>query len=105
MEEQGYRVIPIDVQPDIATVLQATRPEVVFNALQGRFGEDGTIQGLLEVLRIPYTHSGVLASALAMQKDQAKVIMKAAGVPVPEGVIVHRIEAGASATSCRRPTS
>ena len=64
--------------------------------LHGRFGEDGTIQGLLEVLRIPYTHSGVLASALAMQKDRAKVIIEAAGVPVPEGVVVHR-------TKRRRP--
>ena len=57
----------------------------MFNALHGRVGEDGTIQGLLEVLRIPYTHSGVLASALAMQKDQAKIVMAAAGVPVPRG--------------------
>ncbi len=88
LEEQGYKVTPIDVQPDIATVLQAIAPDVVFNALHGRVGEDGTIQGLLEVLRIPYTHSGVLASALAMQKDKAKVVMAAAGVPVPHGVVV-----------------
>ena len=54
----------------------APKPDVVFNALHGRFGEDGTIQGLLEILRLPYTHSGVLASALAMQKDQAKVILQ-----------------------------
>ncbi|MCB8821348.1 D-alanine--D-alanine ligase [Microvirga rosea] len=93
LEEKGYRVTPIDVQPDIATVLSATAPEVVFNALHGRFGEDGTIQGLLEVLRIPYTHSGVLASALAMQKDRAKIVMAAAGVPVPHGVVVNRLEA------------
>ena len=57
----------------------------MFNALHGRVGEDGTIQGLLEMLRIPYTHSGVLASALAMQKDRAKIVMAAAGVPVPRG--------------------
>jgi D-alanine-D-alanine ligase len=93
LEEQGYRVTPIDVQPDIAMVLQATRPDVAFNALHGRVGEDGTIQGLLEVLRIPYTHSGVLASALAMQKDKAKVIMQAAGVSVPHGVVAPRSEA------------
>ena len=74
-------------------VLQATRPDVAFNALHGRVGEDGTIQGLLEVLRIPYTHSGVLASALAMQKDKAKLIMQAAGVPVPQGLVVNRFEA------------
>ena len=96
LEEQGYRVTPIDVQPDIATVLQATAPAVVFNALHGRVGEDGTIQGLLEVLRIPYTHSGVLASALAMHKARAKDVMKAAGVPVPEGRVVNRADAAAS---------
>src|SRR5918993_2077677 len=87
LEGQGYRVTPIDVQLDIATVLTAVAPEVVFNALHGRVGEDGTIQGLLEILRIPYTHSGVLASALAMHKDRAKVVMQAAGVPVPDGVL------------------
>ncbi|MET0532265.1 MAG: D-alanine--D-alanine ligase, partial [Microvirga sp.] len=96
LEEQGYKVTPIDVQPDIATVLQATAPDIVFNALHGRVGEDGTIQGLLEVLRIPYTHSGVLASALAMQKDKAKVIMAAAGVSVPKGLVVNRMEAAKS---------
>ena len=93
LEEQGYRVTPVDVRPDIARVLPAVGADVVFNALHGRFGEDGTIQGMLELLRLPYTHSGVLASALAMQKDQAKVIMKAAGVSVPEGEKVSRLEA------------
>jgi D-alanine-D-alanine ligase len=96
LEEVGYKVTPIDVQPDIATVLEAVRPDVAFNALHGRVGEDGTIQGLLEILRIPYTHSGVLASALAMQKDRAKTVMKAAGVPVPEGMVVNRIDAAKS---------
>ncbi len=96
LEEVGYKVTPIDVQPDIATVLEAVRPDVAFNALHGRIGEDGTIQGLLEILRIPYTHSGVLASALAMQKDRAKTVMKAAGVPVPEGLVVNRIDAAKS---------
>src|SRR5829696_946572 len=90
LEEMGYKVTPIDVQPDIATVLQATAPDVVFNALHGRVGEDGTIQGLLELLKVPYTHSGVLASALAMQKDRAKIVLAAAGVPVPEGVVAER---------------
>ena len=66
---------------------------MVFNALHGRFGEDGTIQGILEMMRIPYTHSGVLASALAMQKDRAKAVMAAAGVPGPRGLTVHRLEA------------
>ena len=96
LEEQGYKVTPIDVQPDIATVLQAVNPAVVFNALHGRVGEDGTIQGLLEILRIPYTHSGVLASALAMQKDKAKIVMEAAGVPVPKGIVVNRLDAAKS---------
>ncbi len=93
LEEGGYRVTPIDVQPDVARVLQAVRPDVVFNALHGPHGEDGTIQGLLEILRLPYTHSGVLASALAMNKEKAKEIMRAAGVPVPEGVVVSRHDA------------
>jgi D-alanine-D-alanine ligase len=93
LEGQGYRVTPIDVQRDIASVLDTMRPDVAFNALHGRFGEDGTIQGLLEILGIPYTHSGVLASALAMQKDRAKVVMQAAGVAVPHGLVVNRFEA------------
>ena len=92
LEGQGYRVTPIDVQPDIALVLQATMPDVAFNALHGKIGEDGTIQGLLEILRIPYTHSGVLASALAMDKQKAKLVMKGAGVPVPEGIVADRHE-------------
>jgi D-alanine-D-alanine ligase len=96
LEGQGYRVTPVDVQPDIATVLSALRPDVAFNALHGPAGEDGTIQGLLEILAIPYTHSGVLASALAMHKECAKTIMKAAGVSVPEGRVVNRHEAAKS---------
>src|ERR671921_824762 len=94
LAEQGYKVTPIDVALDIAMVLPEVRPDVVFNALHGRFGEDGKIQGLLEIMRLPYTHSGVLASALAMHKDRAKVVLKAAGVPVPDGVLADRREAG-----------
>lgn len=93
LESVGYRVTRVDVSSDIATVLTSLQPDVCFNALHGRIGEDGAIQGLLEILRIPYTHSGVLASALAMQKDRAKTIMAAAGVDVPQGVVVHRSEA------------
>src|SRR5918998_5337102 len=96
LESVGYKVTPVDVQPDIGRVIQAVRPDVAFNALHGRFGEDGTIQGLLEILRIPYTHSGVLASALAMRKDRAKIVMAAAGVPVPKGQVVNRFEAAKS---------
>jgi D-alanine-D-alanine ligase len=93
LEAIGYRVTRIDVQRDIAAVLAALRPDAVFNALHGRFGEDGTIQGLLEILGIPYTHSGVLASSLAIRKDKAKMVAAAAGVPVAHGVTVSRFEA------------
>jgi D-alanine-D-alanine ligase len=93
LEGEGYRVTRVDVGRDVATVLSALKPDVAFNALHGRFGEDGIVQGILEMLRIPYTHSGVLASALAMQKDRAKTLLAAAGVPVPHGVTAHRREA------------
>lgn len=93
LEGEGYRVTRIDVGRDVAQVLAQVKPDVVFNALHGRFGEDGIVQGILEMMRIPYTHSGVLASALAMQKDRAKAVMAAAGVPVPRGLTVHRLEA------------
>src|SRR5215813_9405635 len=72
LEGAGYRVTRVDVQRDIAERLAALRPDVCFNALHGKGGEDGCIQGLLETLQIPYTHSGVLASALAMDKARAK---------------------------------
>ncbi|MBV9703901.1 MAG: D-alanine--D-alanine ligase [Methylobacteriaceae bacterium] len=93
LEAVGYRVTLIDVKRDIAAVLERLKPDVAFNALHGRVGEDGTIQGILEILRIPYTHSGVLASALAMQKDKAKVVMSAAGVPTVQGVVLSRFAA------------
>lgn len=93
LESVGYRVTRIDVKPDIGQVLTQLKPDVAFNALHGRFGEDGAIQGLLEILRIPYTHSGVLASALAMRKDRAKVVAAAAGIPVARGVTLSRFEA------------
>jgi len=93
LESVGYCVTRVDVQRDVATRLAELKPDAVFNALHGPFGEDGRIQGLLELLQLPYTHSGVLASALAMKKDAAKVVLAAAGVPVPDGVTVHRLEA------------
>lgn len=93
LEAMGYRVTRVDVDRSIADTLTRLRPDLAFNCLHGRFGEDGTIQGLLEILRIPYTHSGVLASALAMQKDLAKVVLNAAGIPVAEGVTINRWEA------------
>jgi D-alanine-D-alanine ligase len=89
----GYRVTPVDVGRDVATVLAALKPDAALNLLHGRPGEDGTIQGVLEILGIPYSHSGVLASAVAMQKDRAKVMFREAGVPTPEGRVVSRFEA------------
>lgn len=93
LEGVGYRVSRVEVKRDIAEVLAELKPDVAFNALHGRFGEDGAIQGLLELLRIPYTHSGVLASALAMRKDRAKIVAAAAGIPVAHGVTLSRFEA------------
>ena len=93
LEALGYRVTRVDVGRDVAEVLSRLKPDTAFNVLHGRPGEDGTMQGILEILRIPYTHSGVLASALAMNKAQAKKVLAAAGVPVPEGKVVARAEA------------
>ncbi len=90
---RGYRITQIDVGRDIAAVLTAAKPDVALNVLHGRPGEDGTLQGLLEILGIPYSHSGVLASALAMQKHYAKALFRAAGVPVAEDRVVSRLEA------------
>jgi D-alanine-D-alanine ligase len=93
LEARGYRVTKIDVGRDIATVLQMLKPDVALNVLHGHPGEDGTLQGILEVVGIPYSHSGVLASAAAMQKDLAKVIFRAAGIPTPGGIVVARTAA------------
>ncbi len=93
-ERAGYKVTRVDVARDIATVLDRLKPDVALNVLHGRPGEDGTIQGILEILGIPYTHSGVQASSLAMKKDAAKIMLQAAGIPVPEGRVVSRLEAG-----------
>jgi D-alanine-D-alanine ligase len=95
LEAAGYRVTRLDVARDVAEVLARLRPDAALNALHGPYGEDGTIQGLLEILDIPYTHSGVLASALAMNKDKAKSVVAAAGVPVAEHVLASRAEAAA----------
>ena len=93
LEGEGYRVTRLDVGRDVAARLAEIRPDICFNALHGRYGEDGCIQGLLETMAIPYTHSGVLASALAMHKERAKAVLRAAGVPVAESRIVSREEA------------
>ncbi|WP_269930692.1 D-alanine--D-alanine ligase [Aminobacter sp. HY435] len=94
LEQVGYQVTRIDVDRDVGAVLSALKPDVAFNALHGPFGEDGTIQGVLEFLGIPYTHSGVLASALAMDKEQSKKIAKAAGIPVAESRVLDRFSIG-----------
>jgi D-alanine-D-alanine ligase len=93
LEARGYRVTRVDVARDIARVLAELKPDVAFNALHGPYGEGGAIQGVLETLRIPYTHSGILASALAMQKDKAKAVFAAAGLPVARHEITTRFEA------------
>ncbi len=90
---QGFDVTRIDVDRNVADVLARMRPDVAFNALHGPYGEDGIIQGVLEMLQIPYTHSGVLASALAMRKDRARDVLKAADIPVAAGVTVDRFAA------------
>lgn len=89
---EGYEVIEVDAGRDLAARLADHRPDVVFNALHGRWGEDGCVQGLLEWLRIPYTHSGVLASALAMDKTRSKEVYRAHGLPIVESVIRPREE-------------
>ncbi len=95
LEGEGYQVTRIDVARDLPARLVEVRPEACFNALHGRHGEDGEVQGILEFLQTPYTHSGVLASALAMHKERAKAVMAAAGVPVAKAELVSRREAAA----------
>lgn len=90
LEAEGYQVTRVDVGRDISSVLAELKPDVAFNALHGPYGEDGVIQGVLEFLGIPYTHSGVLASALAMDKEQAKRVAKAIGIPVAESRVIDR---------------
>jgi len=94
LERAGYRVTRVDVDRTVSQALSSLRPDVAFNALHGPFGEDGTIQGILEYLEIPYTHSGVLASALAMDKQQAKRIAASVGIPVAEERIMDRFAIG-----------
>ncbi len=91
LRESGYDVEEIDVTRDIEALLKRLepRPDAVFNALHGRFGEDGHIQAMLNILEIPYTHSGLLASATAMDKARSKEIFKSAGIQCPEGQVLH----------------
>lgn len=92
----GYRVARLEVADDIAEKLLQVRPTVVFNALHGTGGEDGVVQGLLEGLGIPYTHSGVMASALAMHKVNAKHVASAHGIPIAEAIEVTALDAAAA---------
>jgi len=95
LADEGFDPVSVDPGEDLCAQLKAAGPDAVFNALHGRFGEDGTVQGILEWMRIPYTHSGVLASALAMHKERTKDIYRAAGLPVVRSIVADRKEAGA----------
>lgn len=89
---EGYQVTELDAGTDLPARLGDLKPDVVFNALHGRWGEDGCVQGLLEWLRIPYTHSGVLASALAMDKQRSKTVFRTHGLPVVESLLAPKAD-------------
>ena len=95
LEGQAARVTRVDAGRDLAQVLAELKPDVALNALHGVWGEDGCVQGILETLQIPYTHSGVMASAVAMDKDKSKAVLKAAGIAVPGGGLFDRHEVAA----------
>lgn len=92
LRDAGYKVVEVDAGPDLAARLQDINPDVAFNALHGKWGEDGCVQGILEWLRIPYTHSGVLASSLAMDKERSKAVYRFAGLPVVKSVLAPKSE-------------
>ncbi|MEJ6708624.1 MAG: D-alanine--D-alanine ligase [Amylibacter sp.] len=93
LRAQGYEVTEMDAGPDLVADLRASNPDVVYNSLHGRWGEDGCVQGLLEWLQIPYTHSGVFSSALAMDKEKSKEAFRAVGLPVMDSKLVSKAEA------------
>ena len=95
LAQEGFEPISVDPGDNPGQQLFEAKPDAVFNALHGRFGEDGSVQGLLELMRIPYTHSGVLSSALAMHKERTKDVYRAAGLPVVKSIVVDRREAAA----------
>ncbi len=97
LRSAGYTVVEIDAGENLVADLQKAQPDVVFNALHGRWGEDGCVQGILEWLRIPYTHSGVLASALAMDKQRTKDVYRAVGLPVADSRIVSKSSSASGA--------
>lgn len=90
LREAGYEVTEVDVDRNIYNVLETLKPEAVFNGLHGTWGEDGCVQGLLEIMNIPYTHSGVKASALAMDKVLSKKLYQTVGIPCAKDMIVNR---------------
>ena len=94
LRAEGFEVQEFDAGTDLAERLRAFKPDAAFNALHGRWGEDGCVQGMLELMEIPYTHSGVLASALAMHKERAKAVFRAAGLPLAKSIMVDRRAAG-----------
>ena len=90
LRQAGYSVVEIDAGPDLVNELTLADPDVVFNALHGRWGEDGCVQGVLEWMKLPYTHSGVLCSALAMDKEKAKDVFRGVGLPVVDSLLMAR---------------
>ncbi|MEL6701524.1 MAG: D-alanine--D-alanine ligase, partial [Pseudomonadota bacterium] len=96
LRDEGFTVTEIDAGPSVFADLAELQPDAVFNALHGRWGEDGCIQGILEWLGLPYTHSGVLASALAMDKERTKDVYRRAGLPVAESVLATKAEVEAA---------
>lgn len=92
LREGGFDVVEVIADRDLASELQKIKPDVVFNALHGRWGEDGCVQGMLEWLGIPYTHSGVLASSLAMDKERTKAAYKSAGLPIADSVVASKAD-------------
>ncbi|MCA0939443.1 D-alanine--D-alanine ligase [Salipiger pacificus] len=96
LRNEGFEVIELDAGPDLAARLADLSPDVVFNALHGRWGEDGCVQGLLEWMRLPYTHSGVLASAVAMDKERSKQVYRDVGLPVVDSLLASKAEVAAS---------
>ena len=95
LRDEGYEVVEVDAGRDLALRLEEIKPDMVFNALHGRWGEDGCVQGMLEWMQIPYTHSGVLASAMAMDKERSKQVYRDAGLPVVPSVLAGKDEVAA----------
>jgi D-alanine-D-alanine ligase len=96
LRDEGFDVVEVDAGRDLAAKLSDIQPDVAFNALHGRWGEDGCVQGILEWMQIPYTHSGVLASALAMDKQRSKAVFAANGLPVVDSILCAKKDVSAA---------